>query len=135
MGLFDELMDKVGELGRDARKEATKRAGKAALNEVMEKAESFLDETVGDAEAQLAKAQQADAGRDKLVLPDAAVDTPEWARDPDSAPEEPAGLGRHPTLGYDRDKAQALSQKKQDREARARAELAALKASLKSKDD
>ena len=135
MGLFDELMDKVGELGRDARKEATRRAGKAALDEVLERAGALLDETVGDAEAELARAQQDDAGREKLSLPDAQVETPEWARTEESPEQEPAGLGRHPSLGYDRDKAQALNQKSKDREARARAELAALKASLKADND
>ena len=118
MGIFDDLLDAFGKAGKKARDEAGKAAARAAADQAKRRMEGALDGLVGDAEAELEKARAEHDAKDKLDLPVGEVETPGWARQAaeDAAPVEEAAPPSRPSA--------------QDREAKARAELAALKAKL-----
>ncbi|MCB9765985.1 MAG: hypothetical protein H6739_39790 [Alphaproteobacteria bacterium] len=118
MGLLDDLEKMLGQAVAATRKSAGDAAAKAARRQAERRVEGALDGFAADAEARLKAAQEADAKRDKPNLPVGEVETPDWARRAEETAEaaRPAGDAR-PSA--------------QDKEARARAELEALKAKMK----
>jgi hypothetical protein len=136
VGWFEDLKARFAKASQETRDEATKAAASAAARAAMQRGADALgaavDGVLGDAEARLAAAQQAREGRDaEGALPSSEATDPEWAAGLKHTEAEARDARRRDLreLGRER-RAVEL-----DREARARAELEALKRAARGDPD
>jgi hypothetical protein len=133
MGLWDDITGKVTAARKDAQRKAAELAAKQALNAVKNKVAAIGDDFLDFAEGELAEASEGSDASTELPSEDAADDIAQSMTERLAAAEASARqvLRRRVPERSSADEALARRKAKDDRAARARDELARLKAQLK----